>query len=381
MTDWYGNRRRERYTFRRVKWDWDGVKAGPDHFKEGTDYGNVTGGSVSLAAFTDAKASCSFDFIGGEPPDTTDLVRIYYSFEDDDGNEASIVLGTFFVEYGSTVYESANGGLIAKGTVEGTSVLAALLNRKLGAPYTVEAGEDAIAKANGIIKGLGLFTNDPDGSYIISAAHTFEPEDSYMTVVNWLLSSANYRAAYPNAKGTVIIAPAQSEGGVAVTFRDDERSIMLAEVTQENDWQATPNVARLNYESDDESLFAVAYNRSGNRASLDARGGRELTFAETVTELEGATQADRIAALKEMAKQRLLDQSTEIEKATLTHALIENMGPNVAVAIEYSGKRWSGNIVNMDISLEASTPCTTKLRRFISAALELDTEGGAIWTA
>lgn len=381
MTDWYGNRRDEAYTFRRVKWDWDGEQAGPDHLKEGADYGNVTRGSVSLATFTDAKASCSFDFIGGEPPDTTDLVRIYYSFKDDAGAVGKLMLGTFFVEYGETVYEAANGGLIAKGTVEGTSVLAALMNRKLGAPYTVEAGVDAISEAVSIVEQLGLYTNNPQGSYAITAAHTFEPDDSYMTVVNWLLSCANYRAAYPNAAGTVMIAPAIEPSGVSVTFRDDERSIMLAEVTQENDWQATPNVARLNYQSDEESLFAVAYNRSGNRASLDARGGRELSFTETVTELEGATQADRVEALKAMAKQRLLDQSTEIEKATLTHALIDGMSPGVAVAINYSGKAWSGTIVNMDITLEASTPCTTKLRRFVGSTLKIDTEGGAVWTA
>lgn len=381
MTDWYGNRRKERYTFRRVKWDWDGQQAGPDHFHEGADYGNVTGGSVSLAAFTDAKASCTFDFIGGEPPDTTDLVRIYYSFEDDAGEDAQIPLGTFFVEYGETVYEAANGGLIAKGTVEGTSVIAALLNRRLGAPYTVEAGIDAVSEADSIVKGLGLYTNDPQGSYAITAAHTFEPDDSYMTVVNWLLTAAGYRAAWPDAEGTVVIEQPSAGEGIAATFRDDARSIMLAEVTQENDWQATPNVARLNYQSDEESLWAVAYNRSGSRASLDARGGRELTFAETVTELEGATQADRIAALEAMARQRLLDQSTEIEKATLTHALIDGMHPNTAIAVEYSGRTWEGSVVNMDISLEPSTPCTTKLRRFIGADLAIETEGGAVWTA
>lgn len=381
MTDWYGNRRKERYTFRRVLWDWDNSTqtAGSGHLQEGADYGNVTRGTVSLAAFTDAKASCTFDFIGGDPPDTTDLVRIYYSFEDDHGEQAEIMLGTFFVEYGETIYEAANGALIAKGTVEGTSVLAALLDKKLGAPYTISAGEDAVQTADAIVKSLGLATNDPQGSYTTAAAHTFEPEDSYMTVVNWLLTAANYRAAYPDASGKVIIEQASDNRGLAATFRDDAQSIMLAEVTQENDWQATPNVARLNYQTDDESLYAAAYNRSGSKASLDARGGREITFTETVTELEGDTQQERIDALKAIARQRLLDQSTEIEKATLTHALIDNMRPNDAVAIEYSGKSWSGSVVNMDISLEASTPCVTKLRRFISSNLVIDTEGGAVW--
>lgn len=386
--DWYGNRRGERYIYRRVKWDWDAgtLTAGPRHFHEIGEYGNVTRGSVSLSAFTDIRASCQFDYDGGELPDTTDLVRIYYRFEDDAGESAEACIGTFFVEYGDTTYTDADGELMPMGTVNGSSVLSLLANRKLGAPYTVAAGTDNIAEADAIVKGLGLYTNDPvSEGQVTQSAHTFEAEDSYLTVVNWLLTNnaTRYASAYPDAKGRVMMVPykAPETRTPVATFRADGRSIMLPELAQENDWQSTPNVARLWYEGDDECLYAVARCLSGSRASLASRGGREVTMTEAVTELAGETQAERIEALEAMAAQRLIDQSTEIEKATITHAFIDGVQPNDAVTIEYGGRAWAGNVTNMDISLEISTPCSTQLRRFIPNSLNIEPEGGALWTA
>ena len=380
MTDWYGNRQGEEYIYRRVKWN----PGNADHLTEGTDYGNVTRGSVSLGAFTDMKASCSFEFLGGDIPDTTDLVRIYYTFTDDEGQTAQEPVGTFFAEYGGTTYTSANGGLIASGTINGSSVLSVLMARKLGAPYTVASGTDCVEEADELVKGLGLQTNNPTSPGTLTASeHTFEAGDSYLTLVNWLLQSANYSAVYPDPMGRVMIAPyvEPAKKPVKVTFRDDENSIMLPDLVQENDWMQTPNVARLWYESDDECLYAVARCLSGSKASLQSRGWREVTMTESVSELQGDTQAERIEALKAMAVQRLTDNSTEIEKATITHAFLDNLQPNDAVAIEYSGSTWSGNITNMDITLEVSTPCTTKVRRFVPASLDIRSEGGVLWQA
>lgn len=381
MTDWYGNRAKETYTYRRVVWD----PLGSEHFQEAADYGNVTKGEVELSAFTDLKATCKFDFEGGGVPDTTDLVRIYYSFEDDNGQSEEVPIGTFFVEFGKTSYiGDTEQGLLASGSADGSSVLSVLLNRKLGAPFTVDAGEYNIATAVGFIEGLGLLTNSPDDpGYTTTSAHTFEPDDSWLTVVNWLLTNCTkpYQAVYPDPWGRVIITPyvAPEKRQVAATFKDDAQSIMQPQVDMENDWAQTPNVCRLTYQDDAECLAAVAENMSGSKASLDARGGRELTFTDEVDELAGATQADRIASLEAIARQRLIDQSSEIEKVTLTHAYLKGLQPNDAIGIDYSGTVWQGNITNMKIDLEASTPCTTSIRRFVPNDLTITTSGGAVW--
>lgn len=181
MTEWRGNRAGESYTYKRVRWE-PGM---PDHLGEFETYGNITGGRVELSAFTDLKASCTFDFEGGTQPDTTDLVRIYYSFTDDHGDSASVPLGTFFVTVGDVVYYRDGDALIERGSVTGSSTLSVLLDKKLGAPYTVAANTNCVDAANALVKSFDLKTNEPTSSGTVTkSAHTFEPDDSYITVVN-----------------------------------------------------------------------------------------------------------------------------------------------------------------------------------------------------
>lgn len=375
---WDGNRANERYSYRRVKWS----PGNAGHFGELESYGNITSGSVELAAFTDTKASCSFSFEGGTPPDTTDLVRVYYSFTDDDGETAETPIGTFFVTYGDVSYTRDGDTLKESGSAEGSSVLSALIDRRLGAPYTVDAGTDCVNAAVTLVEGFGLPTNHPDSPGILTtSAHTFEPDDSWLTVINWLLTSANYQAAYPDPYGNVMMVPYVDPEARAIsyTFRDDRHSIMRPDVSMANDWRETPNVARLYYSTDDECIAASASMVSGARASLAGRGGREVTLVESVDELEGATQADRLTNLKAMARQRLVDQSAEIEKVTLTHAYIDGIVPNSAIAIEYSDMTWKGNVTNMQIDLSPSTQCQTQLRRFVPNSLTITMDGGILW--
>ena len=60
-------------------------------------------------------------------------------------------------------------------------------------------------------------------------------------------------------------------------------------------------------------------------------------------------------------------------------AYIDGIVPNSAIAIEYSGMSWRGNVTNMGITLSPSTPCKTQLRRFVSNNLEITTDGGVLW--
>ena len=378
MTDWHGNRASESYTYKRVAWS----PGTAEHFQEFETYGNITSGSVELSAFTDLKASCQFEFEGGTPPDTTDLVRIYYSFVDDSGNEESVPLGTFFVNYGSVTYYRDGDTLIERGSVNGASTLSVLLDKKLGYPYTIAANTNCVTAADNLIKSLNLKTNNPTSNGTTTkSAHTFEPDDSYMTVVNWLLTTANFQAAYPDPYGTVILAQyvAPDSKPITATFADDSQSIMLPEVDMANDWYETPNVVRLCYQTDDECLIASASMDYGSSASLASRGQREVTLYEAVDELDGANQTARIANLKALAEQRLIDNASEIEKVQFTHAYIV-MSPNDAVEIDYSGMVWKGNVTDMTIDLQPSTQCTTKLRRrIVPSTLIITTDGSALW--
>lgn len=374
MIDLFGNRADETYTYRRVSWP---------SFVEGADLGNVTGGSMELSAFSDLKATCSFKFEGGEEPGTSDLVRIYYSFADDTGERAEFCLGTFLVGYSDVEYRLGDGGLVASGTVDGWSVLKVLQDVKMGYAYTVPAGTYAIAKAIELIQGAGLPANVAnESSYALASDHTFKPTDTLLSVVNWLCTTANYQAPYPDAYGTVQVSQyvEPSERSVVATFEDDARSIMYPELSVENEWQSIPNVYRLSYSTDTVALHAEARNVSGSKASLDARGGRETVEAEEASELQGADSSEMLANLEAMAEKRLFDNSQEIERVQLSHPYVPLVA-NDAVRVRYGGRTWSGNIQNMKVALSPSTKCDTTIRRFVPASITVETSGAIDWEA
>ena len=366
MIDLFGNRANETYSYRRVLWP---------GFTECSDLGNVTAGSVELSAFSDLKATCSFKFEGGQKPNTADMVRIYYSFDDDTNEHGEFCIGTFFIGYADTSYRLDGDSLMASGTVNGWSVLKALQDVRLGYAYTVNAGTYAIAKAIQLIQGVGLPVNVAnESSYQLASDHTFDPDDTLLTVVNWLCTTANYQAPYPDAYGTIQIQQYvdPSERATVATFQDDENSIMYPDVSIENDWQEIPNVYKLYYSTDEIAIHAEARNTTGSKASLDARGGRELSEVDSVSELSGADSAAMAANLESMAAKKLLNNSQEIERVELSHPYIPLVA-NDAVKVIYTDRTWSGNVQNMKISLEPSTECNTVIRRFVPSNITVTT--------
>ena len=377
MTDLFGNRTNETYTYRRVSWgDW----------QEGADLGDVTSGSVELSAFSDLKAVCSFDYHGYESPEQDNLIRIYYSFTDDDGETSQYPIGTFIIGY-SNVVNTADYigdecvGMRLSGTADGYSVLKVLSDKVYGMPYTVNAGAQAIQIAVSLIEELGLRVDVQDqSSYVLKSDYTFDPDDSYLTIVNWLLNTANFAAVTPDPYGVCAIAKYvnPSSRPAVATFANDDNSIMYPEVQEENDWQNTPNVCRLFYSTDETCIYAWAKNVRGSKASLESRGNRELTLYEEISELQGSTSSAMLANLKSMANTKLVDNSNEIERVRLSHPYIP-MFPNDSGAVEYAGKSWIGTVTNINISLEPSTKCDTELRRFIVNSIETSTGGAVLW--
>lgn len=361
-----GNRANETYTYRRVDWE---------TWQEGADLGNVTGGSIELGAFTDLKATCTFAFQGGEAPAQDSLVRIYYSFEDEEGERAEYMLGTFLITYSTVTTTDDRVG----GTADGYSVLKVLADRKCGMPYTAAAGEYPVAQAKALIESLGLRVYEGDESaYQLAQDHTFEPDDSYLTVVNWLLTSAGFSAVMPNAAGECVIQRSGAHG-VRFAFDAGAYSIMYPSVQTENDWQSTANVVRAYYEDDTCALYAVAKNMSGSKASLDNRGNRELTMYESVSELDGEDATAKLANLVTFATSKLIDNSGEIERVKLSHPYVPLL-PNDGVTVKYNGIDWQGNVTNMRISLAPSTRCETETRRLTAPAITVDaTYNGILW--
>lgn len=358
---WTGNRSKEQYTF--VKVDWE-------TWQEHETYDYITKGSIEQAADTETKVTASFEFEGYEIPDTKDLIRVYYSFEDDDGLVASEPIATLFVSYANLKYKDTLKGIKASGTLEGSSVLQALDDPKIGMPMTIQKNANAVYEAEQLILDCGLRTELEPSSHNLSADHTFDAGTSYLEMVNWLLETAGYTKAYPDANGIVQLksyAASQQRKDYTV-FANNDQSIMYPEIEASNDWQTSPNVVRLVYNTDEACIAAFAKNVAGSRVSLEARKGREITYFEEVSDIAGVSKAN---TLKETAEQKLLELSSDVEYVKFEHAYVPIMIYD-PVRILYSDMEWAGNADNIVIELAPSTKTLTKVKRILTEDIEIN---------
>lgn len=370
MADWLGSRI-GRFFGRYVEWG-----ALDD---EGAEYGCITGGSVELSALSPTKASGSLGF-DGEAPDSSKLLRLYYTFEDARGSVETRPVCTMLVEVSS---DGRTEGL-SSGTAKMESVLKVLQDRHHGSPYVVPAGTNAVGKAVEICEAVGLRTNGPKSDYVLSSQKVFPVDEAnYLGIVNWLLSAAGYTSASPDAYGNVVMEPYidPADRPPAFTFQPGAQSVMLPEITVTNDWQASPNAVRLYHESEKGAVSAYALNVDPeSRSSLPNRGWRERTLMENVTEVAGDTLEEQLESLMAACMSRLVDNSAEVERVEVSCPFLP-IDQGDAVRVAYAGVDWTGAVVNYRFDLADDSSATLTARRFARASLEIETGGEVVWSA
>lgn len=337
-----------------------------------------------MSALSDVKVNGTVDF-DGEPPDPNHLLRVYYGFTDANGNYESVPVATLVVSASSPKLSETDGGVNQQGTAKLSSVLQVLKDVELNAPFTVKAGEYVIAKAMSLIADHGLPTNNPDPTaYALKSDYTIPAEDAnVLSIVNALLGFAGYSAAWVDANGVVQITPYEEPRNreTVERFTHGEDSVMYPEVGSESNWNSTPNVVRLVYSTDAEILTAYCKNVDPNsKASLVSSGGRERTLKDTVSELAGDTQEDRLENLINMAEAKLIDNSAEIEYAEINCAYLPIV-PNDFVEIDYAGLDWKGAAMNYKVNLDDDSDSVLRIRRFTRSALKVEKGGDVLWTA
>lgn len=364
-----GNRWNEQFAFRRVEWP---------TWKEKEDITQITmGGSLDLSSLTELKQTGSLPFEGATLLEDHDLVRIYYSFEDDSGERHEYVMATLRM----SITKPIRNASMVSGTIACTSVLDFLSKKKLGLPFTIQAGTNTVQRAKEIVESFGLRVNNPDTSkHSLSADKTFTSDKTYLSVVNELLDAASFSSAYVDSYGVVQMVKYQlpKDRPITWTFESGENSIMYPELVQEIG-RADYNVCRLTYETDTETLWAVATNNDPLSPSSLVNRGFESTLQETVSQLDGETQEERIENLMALAKDKLIDNSSELEHTEFDHAWVPII-PNDGVAIDYKSAQtlWRGAITSMKVRLDVSVPCQLSARSFIRNDISITVEGGAL---
>lgn len=366
---WGGNRSGEKWTFRSVSWP---------GFEEGRDVWQVTGGTASLGAFTDLKATGSIELKGDEAIERGNLIRVYYAFTGDNGETVSRALMTAFPELGTMEHD----GPMKIGTAELHGVLVVISVDKPGKPYVVSAGTNAVAKAKAIAEEHRLPVNATPSAYELANDHVFDVETSYLGIVNWLLDAAGYSSAYPDAMGTVQMHPYVEplRRSPVWTFADDGRSAMKPRFGTSDNIADTPNVVRLWYEDDSCGLFAEASNVDPmSEASIPVLG-RVNPEIDNVTELTGNGFSAKLANLKELARKSLIDKSTRIDYVEVP-CLYVPVEPNDCIAVEDSsaGVSFVGSVTTVDVDFECGAPCTVKARRLLKPDFDVSVSGEVDW--
>lgn len=363
-----------RNVFRRVsKSTWD----------EGAEFEQVTGGSLEFSSLSDVKVTGSLDFKGFEAPDNRDLVRVYHTYETGGGETVERALATLVF----SISPPKHRGVLVSGTMECQSVLALLAKKKYGAPFTITAGTQAIQLAIELIKSVGLRVNNPDPSaYTVKGNVTIKKEQAnYLSIVNKLLSLAGYASAWVDAYGVVQITPyvEPTERQVSLVLSDegDER-IMYPELVRRDEWDSTPNVVKVYFESETEALVATASNVDPESpASLICRGFEVTDDSVTVTELEGSTQAERQANLEAIANKTLIDKTANVEHVEGSCMYRDQLMPNNALGIEYvrAGISWKGALTNVKLALSKTLKADYSARRFIRKDIKIETKSEVLW--
>jgi len=372
MPNWKGPRYESGWIYRRVSWE---------TWEEMEQYDQVDGASFDKSVNDSLKTGGSISY-DESAPDEVDLLIAYYEFTDENGEHVMHPVATVQVEAESPEFRSlANGTTAQSGTLKAYSVLKVLSDMKCRKTVVIPAGTNAIARAVEIVEGAGLRTNSPSSNYVTKNDKPFEPTDSWLTVVNWLLDAAGYASAYDDAFGVVqmtrYVEP--TERPLVWVFRNDNESTLGFGVVEENDRRSIPNVYTVNYSSDTVSLSATARNVDPtSRASLPSRGWREKGESETIEELEGSTVQEMIENLKAIAISRIKSKSSEINKAKFSTFYVP-VNINDAVGVDYSDKVWRGCITDMGITANPAGDTDIEIRNFIHHDLKVEVECEILW--
>ena len=367
---WGGSRLHERFAFRRVSWP---------SMAESEDIWQIVGGSASLGAFTEIKASGTISYKGTSVPDDGDLVRVYYSFEDELGESIMRAICTCFVELG----DDTHFGALVEGKADLRSTLAVLSDDGPGKPYNVSAGVNPVAVAVDIARKLKLRVNATASSYALSSQHLFDPDATWLEIVNWLLEAAGYSSAYPDPMGTVQMHPyvEPTKREPSWWFRSDGKSAMKRGIMRSDNRAEVPNAVRLWYEDDTCGLIAEAVNTDKRSTASTISLGRTVSIREEVEELAGGNAVEKLESLKAAARKKLTDNSTLIEymKIPCMYVPVE---PNDCIGLSDTDSEieFIGGVTSMNVDFSTGAPTNVKARKLLRPDFEMTVTGEVVWS-
>ena len=321
------------------------------------------GGTIDESQFTALRVSGSLP-VTNFPSIGNDMVRIYVTVTDEDGQQYTAPLATLIPTYPEQ--EITSGGDSGTLTLYSTLYLASV--RKTTGVFTIPAGEVAITWAAALLATCGIPVIADASAATLNVAKTYDPLTDYLSIVNDLCAFAGFAACTVDGYGNAILHEYRNpaEKSPAVTMQDGVDGYgdgcgFAPTVKHELDTFAIPNrYTVVSSSAEDAPMTATAVNADPSSAVSTVSRGYIVDGGETVSDIADAT------ALQSLAERRLADATSAVESITITHLWQPfDIGDVVRIIYDSANESWTFAACNRTIHLMRGTQCDTRLRRFI----------------
>ena len=287
----------------------------------------ITGGSMAWNLEDDQLGSATFLADADAGLDDR-YVRVYMVIEQD-GVRERFALGTWLVECPEEQFDGARESVEATGYTP----LRELADVKMppGYPCAGDAAVNAAAVMSGRMRApvlaLGISAR-LDGSFAAGA------DESALDYCLSMLSAADLRPML-DGMGRVSFAPVRDAASMRPvwTFRDDDASVLLPDLSHKSGLRDVRNVARVVYSTATGRLVGEAVNDDPASPASTVSRGRELTLVVTSPDLpENPTQVQVDA----LAARLLREDSASTHEFKFSHGFVPDVTVGCAVELDYT---------------------------------------------
>lgn len=290
---------RDRFWLEPFHADFRFVRVGLTTGLEGSELGNITGGSVERNQDTAIFEQGSVSYVGTLDLGT-DLLRVYIEASSPwTGESRTEALGTFYV---STPKASADGA-VTTGNADIYGRLRALAKDDFDGPYVIPAGTNMVDAAREIAESCGLEVVADESDAVLTSTWVFgisttssdeDRADSKLAAVNRLLEAAGFLAAHTDPYGRVLfrryVEPDQRP--ISFDYVEGPDCRVTLKLDRERDTFDVANVIHVDFSSQDISVRGTAVDDDPDSPYSTVSTGRRVTARYDLSDLPTSVTED-----------------------------------------------------------------------------------------
>lgn len=253
-----------------------------------------------------------------------------------------------------------NRGMASAFTVDLMTKVAIIDQDQITETYSLPQGSQIIPAVVDLIESTGetrIAVTDSD--VVTSSALTYEAGESKLTIINDLLTSADYSSLWSDGTGQFRVEPYQNPLArpVAFEFVEGETSIHKPEWSREQDVLNVPNrVMVVSPGSDDEpAIIGIAEDNDPNSPYSIPSRGRVIGRTEEVSDMTSVSAANSYA-------QRLLEGGMSPQATLAVEHAIVPLEPGDLVRFTSGGQERMATIREMTFDLDYGSQCRSLWR-------------------